>query len=192
MIQIITLIINLVNYYLMTATNKRFLISGSRGDLNWCTPCREKPDQHDTYASHSSPRTPDVCFLRAVPIRDNLSLAPMKSKQAPTPGRSLGYQRQTGPAVVLGDLISPPMQQPWSRGEKFRPNGIQLHQLTGLITPACDRYVQYLLTGANRTILNRHRQKLQPWRCRLATYPLPDLSNQLSPLSPNGPARSPV
>jgi hypothetical protein len=39
-------------------------------------------------------------------------------------------------------------------------------------------------------ILNRHRQGLQSWRCRLTTYPLPDLPNQLSPLSPCGPARS--
>jgi hypothetical protein len=30
-----------------------------------------------------------------------------------------------------------------------------------------------------------------PWRCRLVTYPLLDLPNQLSPLSPNDPARSP-
>jgi hypothetical protein len=31
-------------------------------------------------------------------------------------------QRQTGPAVLLSDLIPPPMRQPWSRGESFRPN----------------------------------------------------------------------
>jgi hypothetical protein len=68
----------------------------------------------------------------------------------------------------------------------------QLHQFTGLISPACDRYVQYLLAGANWMVLNRHRRGLQPWRCRLATYPLPDLSNQQSLLSPNGPARYPV
>jgi hypothetical protein len=64
-------------------------------------------------------------------------------------------------------------------------------RLTGPISPACDRYVQYLLAGANRTVLNQHRWGLQPWRCRLATYPLSDLLNQLFPLSPNGPARSP-
>jgi hypothetical protein len=55
----------------------------------------------------------------AFPVRDNLSLAPMKSKHAPTPGGSLGNQRQTGPIVVLGDLIHPFMRQPWSRGEMF-------------------------------------------------------------------------
>jgi hypothetical protein len=76
-------------------------------------------------------------------------------------------------------------------GERgFIPMVTQLHQLTGLISPACDRYVQYLLVGANRTVLNRHRRGLQPWRYRLVTYPLPDLPNQLSLLSPNGPARS--
>jgi molybdopterin-guanine dinucleotide biosynthesis protein A len=36
----------------------------------------------------------------------------------------------------------------------------QLHQLTGPISPACDRYVQYLFTGANRMVLNRRRRGL--------------------------------
>jgi hypothetical protein len=63
-------------------------------------------------------------------------------------------------------------------GERgFGPMVTQLHQFTGLISLACDRYVQYLLTGVNRTVLNRHRRGLQSWRCRLATYPLPDLAN---------------
>jgi hypothetical protein len=107
----------------MTTTNKRLLISESRSDSNRCTPWRGKPDQHATYASHSSPHTPGVRFLWAVPIRDNLSLAPTKSKQAPTPERRHGNQRWTGLAVVLGDLIPSPLRQPWSRGERFWPNG---------------------------------------------------------------------
>jgi hypothetical protein len=106
----------------MIATNKRLLISESRGDSNRYTPCKGKPKQHATYASHSSPHMPGVCFLRAVSVCDNLSLAPTKLKQAPTPGGSLGNQRQTGLAIVLGGLIPPPMRQPWSRGERFRPN----------------------------------------------------------------------
>jgi hypothetical protein len=106
-----------------TAINKWLLISESHGDSNRCTPCRGKPDQHATYASHSSPRTPDIRFLWVVLIHDNLSLAPTKSKQAPTPGGSLGNQRQTDPTVTLDGLIPPPMRQPWSRGERFRPNG---------------------------------------------------------------------
>jgi hypothetical protein len=115
-----------------TATNKRLLISESRGDSNRCTPYKGKPDQHAMYASHSSPRTPGVRFLWAVLVRDNLSLAPTKSKQAPTSRGSFGNQRQTGPAVVLGGLIPPPMRQPWSRGERFWPNG---HSYISLLGP---------------------------------------------------------
>jgi hypothetical protein len=138
----------------MTATNKWFLISESRGDSNRCTPCRGKPDQQVTYASHSSPRTPDVRFLRTVPVRDNLSLAPMKSKYVPISGRSLDNQRQTGPAVVLGDLIPPPCDSPGVGERGFGLMVTQLHQLTEHISPACNRYVQYLLAGINRTVLN--------------------------------------
>jgi hypothetical protein len=107
----------------MTAINKRLRISESCGDSNRCTPCRGKPDQHATYASHFSPRMPGVRFLWAVPVRDNLSLDPTKLKQAPTPERSLSNQRQIDPAVILDDLIPPPMRQPWSRGKKFWLNG---------------------------------------------------------------------
>jgi hypothetical protein len=46
----------------------------------------------------------------------------------------------------------------------------KLHWFTGPITPSCDWYIQYLLTGANSLVLNRHRWELQPWRCRLSTY----------------------
>jgi hypothetical protein len=109
--------------YVMAATNKQLLISESHGDLNRCTPYRGKPDQHATYTFHTSPCTLGVCFLRAVSVRDNLSLAPTKLKHAPTPERSPSNQRQIGPAIVLGDLIPPPMRQPWSRGERFWPNG---------------------------------------------------------------------
>jgi hypothetical protein len=34
----------------------------------------------------------------------------------------------------------------------------KLHRFTSHISPACDQYVQYLLTGVNLSILNRHRQ----------------------------------
>jgi hypothetical protein len=56
-------------------------------------------------------------------------------------------------------------------GERgFGPVVTQLLQLTGPISSACDRYVQYLLTAANPSVLNRHMRGLQPWRCRIATY----------------------
>jgi hypothetical protein len=41
---------------------------------------RGKPEQHATYAYHSSPRTPGIRFMWAVLLRVNLSLAPTKSK----------------------------------------------------------------------------------------------------------------
>jgi hypothetical protein len=43
-------------------------------------------------------------------------------------------------------------------GERdFGPMVRQLHQLTGPKSPACDRYIQYLFTGANRMVFNQHR-----------------------------------
>jgi hypothetical protein len=76
----------------------------------------------------------------------------------------------------------------WSKGRKPSSWRWPTTRFTGPISPTCDRYVQYLLMGANRIVLNQHRRGLQPLRCRLTTYPLPDLPNQLSPLSPSGPA----
>jgi hypothetical protein len=74
---------------------------------------------------------------------------------------------------VRTELLSRASQ--WSRGCKPSSWRWPTTRFTGPITPACDRYVQYLLMGANRTILNRHRRGLQLWRCRLATYPLLNL-----------------
>jgi hypothetical protein len=147
--------------YVKTATNKRLLISEGRGDSNRCTPCRGKPDQYVTYTSHSSPRTPGVLFLRAIPLCENLSLAPTKEKQGPTLGRSLGNQRQAGLAVVLGDLI-PPMWQPWSRGERFRPNGYTATSAYWAHITSMRSVRSIHARGANWTVLNWHRRGLQP------------------------------
>jgi hypothetical protein len=73
------------------ATNKQLLISESHGDSNRCTPYRGKLDQHDTYASHVSPHTPCVCFLRAVLVCGNLSQA------INSIGRTLLLLRQRAP-----------------------------------------------------------------------------------------------
>jgi hypothetical protein len=61
----------------------------------------------------------------------------------------------------------------WSSGEKSSFCWQPTTRLTGPISPACDQYVQYLLTGTNPSVLNRHRWGLQPWRCRLFTYHSP-------------------
>jgi hypothetical protein len=58
----------------------------------------------------------------------------------------------------------------WSSGESQNIYQQLATRLTGPVSPARDRYVQYLLMGANRTVLNWHKWGLQPWRCRLSTY----------------------
>jgi hypothetical protein len=49
-------------------------------------------------------------------------------------------------------------------------------RLTGPVSSICDQYVQYLLTGAKPSVLNRHRRGLTPWRCWFATYHSPTFS----------------
>jgi hypothetical protein len=177
----------------MTATNKRLLISESRGDSNRCTPCRGNPT-NTPHAFHAHLRVwsttirisrgPHIATFHAV-INRFEQIHCTRDEGLPTQSTA---RRPSDPRVRT-QLLS--HKQPKSSGEKSTPVDKLTTRLTGPISPACDRYVQYLLVGANRTVLNRHRRGLQPWRCRLATYPLPDLPNQLSPLSPNGPARSP-
>jgi hypothetical protein len=107
--------INPVNYYLMEATNKRLLISESHGDSNRCTPYRGKPDQHDTYASNATPRTPGVRFLWAVPVRGNFHESSTtldgyycsRKKVFPTPPLS-PTEWSAGPALV--SLPTQPMK----------------------------------------------------------------------------------
>jgi hypothetical protein len=63
-------------------------------------------------------------------------------------------------------------------------------RLTGPILQACDRYIQYLLMRVNPSVLNRHRQGLQPLRCWLFIYHSPIFPTSCLPIPPNGPARS--
>jgi hypothetical protein len=69
---------------------------------------------------------------------------------------------------------------------------IQLHQLTSLITPACDLYVQCLLVGANPSVLNTQRRWLQPWSCRLSIYHSRTFPTNSLHFPPKSPARSQV
>jgi hypothetical protein len=65
-------------------------------------------------------------------------------------------------------------------------------RLTRPISPACDQYIQYLLTEANPSVLNRHRRGLQPWRCRLSIYHSPTFPTSYLSFPPKGPAQSTV
>jgi hypothetical protein len=143
-----------------------------------------KSDQHDTYTQcmflAGGPRTWQP-FVRRRQIWTDLTTPEKKGLPTRSTARRLIDPR------VHTQLLSRTSQ--WSRGHKSSSWRWPTTRFIGPISPACDRYVQYLLMGVNQTVLNRHRRGLQPWRCRLTTYPLSDLPNQLSPLSPSGPAR---
>jgi hypothetical protein len=178
----------------MTATNKQLLISDSHSDSNWCTPCRGKPDQHATRFPRlvhvwsmtiRISRGPHIATFRTVVNRFE-QIHCTREEGLPTQSTA----RRPSDPWVCTQLLSHNSQ--WSSGEKSSFYWQPTTRLTKPISPACDQYVQYLLAGANWTVLNQHGRGLQSWRCWLAMYPLPDLPNQLSPLSPSGPARSPV
>jgi hypothetical protein len=75
-------------------------------------------------------------------------------KRAPDTIPSTPADRFTGPHPV--SLPSQPIKQ-WRKPHIYQR---QTTRLAGPISPACDRYVQYLLMGVNRTVLNRHRRGL--------------------------------
>jgi hypothetical protein len=177
----------------MRATNKRLLISESHGDSNRCTPYSGKPDQHNTYASHASPCMLGVCLLRVVPIRGNLSCSHQQIWTDPLPLKKKGSwhtstARQLTNLWVRTQLLSHNSQ--WSSGEKSSFYWKLTTRITRPISPACGRYVQYLLAGANPSVLNWLRRGLQPWRCRLSTYHSPTFPTGGLHIPTKGPARS--
>jgi hypothetical protein len=177
----------------MTATNKQLLISESHDDSNWYTPYRGKPDQYVTRFPRSVriwsttiriSRGPHIATFHTV-VNKFEQIHCTREEWLPTQSTA---RRPSDPRVRT-QLLSHNSQ--WSSGEKSSFCWQPTTRFTEPISPTYDWYVQYLLTGVNPSVFNRHRRGLQPWRCQLATYPLPDLPNQLSPLSPKGPARSP-
>jgi hypothetical protein len=118
----------------------------------------------------------------------NLSLVPTRSKQGPTPGRSLRDQRETGPAIALDNLILLSSRQPCSRGKRFWLGGY-------IATSAYWAHKhQHVISTFNTcsSVLNQHRRGLQPWRCHHATSHSPTFPNDGLQFPPTGPARSPA
>jgi hypothetical protein len=64
--------------------------------------------------------------------------------------------RSTGPYPASPTTA----KEQWGKVNSF---GQLTTRLTGPISLVCDRYVQYLLAGANRMVLNRHRQGPTEW-----------------------------
>jgi hypothetical protein len=63
----------------------------------------------------------------------------------------------------------------------------QLHQLTGPISPVCDRYVRCLLMGTNHLVLNRYRRGLPHRNLRIATTLSPPFPSECSTSPSNWP-----
>jgi hypothetical protein len=118
---------------------------------------QEKPDRHTTRIPRSVHIWSQTIRISRGQCIATCHVVPIRLKQAPTTGRNLGDKKQTDPAVVLGHLILPPSQHPWSRGERFRLSGYTTISSYWAHIPACDWYVQYFLAGANSSVLNRHR-----------------------------------
>jgi hypothetical protein len=139
--------------------DKRLLISESHGDLNRCTPCRVKPDQHTMYAFHTSSRTPDVCFLRAVPVRGNLSWVIDRVEQG-----HCSREKVLPTQSTVGWLTDPRVHTQFFSWANLEAVGVKTNiywqpatSLTGPISPTCDRYIQYLLVRPT------HRSLTDTW-----------------------------
>jgi hypothetical protein len=132
----------------MAATNKQLLIFESHGDSNRCTPYRGKPDQHDTYPSCG--RSPYMATFHE-------SSTELSGPNAPE-RKGFWHNPQHIGWPIRGSVpsFSP---NPANEAVGANPSICQrpATRLTGPISPACDRCIQYLLMGTNPSVLNWHR-----------------------------------
>jgi hypothetical protein len=102
----------------MAATNKRLLISESRGIRIDVHPAGKNPinKPHAFHAQFTYGLRP---YISHCPRRQPFA-SPHQDETCPYT-REKSWQPKTDWPGVLGHLILPPSQQPWSRGERFRP-----------------------------------------------------------------------
>jgi hypothetical protein len=142
---------------------------------------KTRPTRHvrfphqSTYTQRTLPAGGPCTWQPSTSRRQSWTESLLPRKRAPDTILSTSADPSVGSYPV--SLLSQPMKQ-W---RKLKTHQQQATRFTGAISPACDRYVQYLLMGANWMVLNRHRRGLQPWRCRLATYPLPTFPTRCLP-----------
>jgi hypothetical protein len=149
--------------YVKTDMNKQLLISESHADSNQCTPCRENLDQHAT----RFPRSVRV-WLSTICISRGPHISTFHESSTELDGCTSPKKKCSW--LHFSARLSGPWDPPqflsqhnyWSSVLKTSICWLQTTRLTGPISPACDQYVQYLLTGANPLVLNRHRWGLQP------------------------------
>jgi hypothetical protein len=178
----------------MTATNKWLLISESRGDLIQCTPYRGQPDQHATcFPCSVCVGSKIICISHGQHIA-TLRESPTALHRVTAPARkgSRHNLHHTGWSIHRSVPSFSPEPTNESSGESQTSVDNRLLGLLSPQTPMCDRYVQYMLEGANPLVLNWLRRGLQSWRCRLSTYHSPTFSTGGLHFPPKGPARSQV
>jgi hypothetical protein len=146
-----------------------------------------KPHQHDTYASHASPRMLGVRFPRIVPMHGNLSQVINRVEQG-----HCSWEKE-----LLTQSTARRLTDPWVHTQFLSQANLevvgpkpsicrrQATRITGPISPAWDWYIQYFLTGTNPSVLNRHRRGL-PHRILVITTALfPPFPSECSPSPPN-------
>jgi hypothetical protein len=172
-----------------TVTNKRLLISESRGDSNWCTPYREKPDQNTTRFPRSVCVWSKTIRISRGPHIETLHEMPTDLDRS----HCSRHNPQHVDWLILGSIpsFSP---EPTNEAGGRKPSSCQwpTTRLTEPISPACDQCIQYLLAGANTSVLNRYKRGIQLWRCRVATYHSLTFPTNCLHFPPTGTARSPV
>jgi hypothetical protein len=177
----------------MAATNKQLLICESRDDSNRCTPCRGKPDQHDTYASHASPCTPGVRFLWRSLYVATFHTNPTELDRFTAPEKKCSR-------LHLLAWLSGPRDPPqflsqhshWSSALKPNIYRQQATRFTGPISLACGGYVQYLLTGTNPRSLTNTGGGYHIENFGIATTLSLPFPLEVSTDPPNGPIRSQI
>jgi hypothetical protein len=151
-----------VIFYVMTVTNKRLIISESRDDSNRCTPCRGKPNQHATRIPRS------VCvWSRTICISRGPHIATLCEVINRVEQGHCSWEKGLTTQSTTRQLTNPWLHtqflswaNQWSSEGKDKHLLMVATRLTRPISPACDRYVQYLLMRANPSVLNWHRRGL--------------------------------
>jgi hypothetical protein len=121
-------------------------------------PAGETRLTHHIHPTLSPHMVPDHTYL-TWSTHSNLSWSRQQRRTEPLLPTQSTARRLTDPRVRTQFLSQ---DSHWNNGDKFTLYWRQDTRLTGPISPACDRYVQYLLTGVNTSVLNWHRWGLQP------------------------------
>jgi hypothetical protein len=152
------------------------LISESHSDSNWCTPCRGKLDQHDTYFPRS---------VRIWPLTIRISRG-LLSWEEWLPTQSTAW-RLTDPQVCT-QLLSQNSQ--WSSGKKSSICWQPATMLTRLISLIYDNTFNTCSRRPTYRSLIDPSGGLQPWRCRFTTHHSPTFPTSGLYFSSKGPDRS--